>query len=1068
MIQQKPHRIEVLLFLIALVIVGAGLYFLGPSITGFVIKEFSYEDEPNLVITTSGNYTWQLKDIGDLRYVKFDGSITTYGKARVYIEDNGIRYLIFDSTRIGEEKEVKQSNETSLITGFAVKEDKKDEGKSDENKTESDEEKKKKNHKPDWIGPDEFVINGTTAVNLSKYFTDEDNDALIYSASEVEGLEVTINGEIVTIKPAKSEDFNTTITFTASDGVDSKNEVVDLIVIVKKKENRSPIWISNVDTFVIDGTTIIDLSQYFIDEDNDSLAYSSGLVDNITITINNNLVTLVPAEGFAGSASTVFTAFDGKNLTIKSVTLIAPEKIITEPINITPINHAPKWQGVDLFILNKTLTIDLSLYFVDEDNDTLSFSVSDAVDVSESISVNILTLTTTLDNFNTTITITASDGNLSASKEIKLIVPLTPAIITKTITIDLAYKSGSIFDANDNGEESINGVVDLTVENTKFNWDADKSRLCTRWEVYNVEEESLTTFCNGNADCCAFINLLPTKQNWDEIYYSTFGKDGAGHNNIVSAQVLYYDVNLSIDNVKSDVYYSEWANKSVKFYEEEIEFFDFCLETCALSGLNKSSYSLIFEIDDDAVLRIDKIKYALLVDVKNSAPILLQNFTTININKNKNTTINLSQYFSDPDGDILTYNYYKTDNITILFENDIATILPDKGIDGLRFTYFLANDSQNFIVSNVFAINISQEIFKPKVFVGKPVKWTSKILIDVSNVSSVNLTLPETASNITINILNQTIQKELPDEKIKIIEDGKIKDKELFEVEKKLEKINKKISILEEAKSKQALKVAVDEAEFSLNEIDAKLNELYNKKSEIELQLNQLLNANLITANVVAITETTINQTLPVLFINESLTRNIEIEISYETEAPIAIENEVNAYTKQIKVISETSYEDVLSYTTLNDVPQQAVKLYWLKDDAKELITDVQYIDTNSNNLIDRIEWLIPHLSNQTYEVSITVLNVQSFPTVNGNWTVAFNTTGTGNLTIFAYNGTSYAEVPDDSSTINDLEYLETRCNELVLNTTIVCANGEQMPYEVYKIKKRIAEIKKRLNELNQ
>jgi len=46
------------------------------------------------------------------------------------------------------------------------------------------------------------------------------------------------------------------------------------------------------------------------------------------------------------------------------------------------------------------------------------------------------------------------------------------------------------------------------------------------------------------------------------------------------------------------------------------------------------------------------------------------------------------------------------------------------------------------------------------------------------------------------------------------------------------------------------------------------------------------------------------------------------------------------------------------------------------------------------------IEWNVLSLSNQTYEVSITILNVQSYPTVGGNWTVRFNATGTGNLTI--------------------------------------------------------------------
>ena len=165
------------MFLIALSIVGIGLYYLSPLITGFVIKEFSYIDDLNLVVTSNGNYTWNIEN-GELKYIKLDGSITIYGKARVYIENNGIKYLIFDSTRLNE------STTNNLITGFVVKDEK------------SDKEKKKKNNKPDWIGNDEFVINGTTLVNLSQHFTDEDNDALIYSASEVDGLEIAINNEM--------------------------------------------------------------------------------------------------------------------------------------------------------------------------------------------------------------------------------------------------------------------------------------------------------------------------------------------------------------------------------------------------------------------------------------------------------------------------------------------------------------------------------------------------------------------------------------------------------------------------------------------------------------------------------------------------------------------------------------------------------------------------------------------------------------------------------------------------------------------------------------------------------
>jgi len=43
--------------------------------------------------------------------------------------------------------------------------------------------------------------------------------------------------------------------------------------------------------------------------------------------------------------------------------------------------------------------------------------------------------------------------------------------------------------------------------------------------------------------------------------------------------------------------------------------------------------------------------------------------------------------------------------------------------------------------------------------------------------------------------------------------------------------------------------------------------------------------------------------------------------------------------------------------------------VYWVKDTGKELFTEIEYLDTNNNGLIDRIEWVVPHLSAQVYEI---------------------------------------------------------------------------------------------------
>ena len=58
----------------------------------------------------------------------------------------------------------------------------------------------------------------------------------------------------------------------------------------------------------------------------------------------------------------------------------------------------------------------------------------------------------------------------------------------------------------------------------------------------------------------------------------------------------------------------------------------------------------------------------------------------------------------------------------------------------------------------------------------------------------------------------------------------------------------------------------------------------------------------------------------------------------------------------------------------------------------------------NNNGKIDYIEWNVPALSNQTYEVSIVILNPYTYLRNGENWTAAFNTTGTADLIINSVN----------------------------------------------------------------
>ena len=143
--------------------------------------------------------------------------------------------------------------------------------------------------------------------------------------------------------------------------------------------------------------------------------------------------------------------------------------------------------------------------------------------------------------------------------------------LSKTISIELEYKSSTNWDLDNNGIESNKAAIDFTVEDTKFSWDADESKLCTRWEIYSIENEQSGLICYGNKKCCNFIDLEPEMPNWNNILYIPYQKYGTSRNNKVSATVIYVDYSLDPNNLYSDIYYSELDYLYAVYLEENLE-----------------------------------------------------------------------------------------------------------------------------------------------------------------------------------------------------------------------------------------------------------------------------------------------------------------------------------------------------------------------------------------------------------------------------------------------------------------------------------------------------------------
>ncbi len=606
----------------------------------------------------------------------------------------------------------------------------------------------------------------------------------------------------------------------------------------------------------------------------------------------------------------------------------------------------------------------------------------------------------------------------------------------QSIQTILMYHDNSPYDSDNDGVESLDGVIDVTVNESIFAGEPDPSQLCTRWEIYSVEQSTATTACFGADACCNLLGIVPAWPLWNEPLYLTYNLYGATQHTIVSAQVIYFN-----DSAESqEMITGTWHNVSATFIDDTpassdtpdtpLEFTDVCSQTCALSGLtalNDSNYSLLVEVDSGKMI-LENIRYTIhTVTQTNEPPALRANISDIVLVQGGVAEINLNNYFFDTD--VLRYTFFENENLIITFDradSSLAFIAAKDNFTGVQYIFFTAHDAEFMATSNVFKVTVlpfEESIRQHAAEINKPVKWEKKIRADGRPEISVPL-LPD-GFNISLAKMEDGRQVPIAKANIKIREAGLLKDISEYESEKSMGLLAKELAHEQGKKKKDHAKISALEQEIgSLGLADKK-----PKKQDAALQSAAIQEPEVSDAS-----PELSNSTAPELIINDTFSKTSELSVSFFTEPPLSTEEEVDEFTKFVTISSDYHYGEVKAYTAIDEVPSSAIKLYWIKNGVRELFTNVTYNDTNSNGLVDYIEWIVPHLSNQTFEVSITVLDLHSYPPLYGNWTVRFNTTGTGNLTISPINGTSYAEFGiDNLGTTQDLEMIELRCDDTML-----------------------------------
>jgi surface protein len=275
-----------------------------------------------------------------------------------------------------------------------------------------------------------------------------------------------------------------------------------------------------------------------------------------------------------------------------------------------------------------------------------------------------------------------------------------------------------------------------------------------------------------------------------------------------------------------------------------------------------------------------------------------------------------------------SFTGFAVENPNEAIQNE-TLILPIKSINSVQI-------ADNFSVSTI----------QYQAVLGQPVKWNKKINPEESG--EIKLTLPRDAQNITV-------------EKIEI---------SYSESEGVLQ--NGTRPSQEESPSSEEPDILGEEVE-NLNETFSPLTGAVINKRNSRNFFQNLFGTLTGKATDEGILDTQTE-------VNFKVEENATYQVEYQTPAPYAIETETEK-GKEVKIVGPDSvhYENVLAFTKLDeklkiDDPSK-VKIYW-KEENKYLSPE-KVEDKDNNGIYDYVEWTVPHLSEQTFEIIIEISNAE-------------------------------------------------------------------------------------------
>ncbi len=547
-------------------------------------------------------------------------------------------------------------------------------------------------------------------INLNALFYDVDGDPLTYTAaSSSPHVHVFVNTSgVLNIEPQKDWYGSTELTIIAYDGIDSTSFV--------EKCNIMP---------APDLTMEEDTVAYFNASDVlplGTLGVTFSVIEgdmNIEIESDTGMIKAIPGKDWNGKAQIEINGyywtgpvlFGGFTAPISySTAYMVPFEELAE-INVAPVNDQPKvvstpsLAGVED---SEPLTIDLSKYFVDIDSG-LTYSVNVPEGLSASIDGSILSLSPEPNWFGSVnLTVTASDGEYEVSTE----VPVTIKGVDDPPVVLQTAPSEEYIDEDTVGAIDLSQVfadIDSELEYSIETADGLEGKISGSTLIllpvrdWNGDSRVTIVATDGNYTVNRTIHVHILSVDDSPIAKMSAYSVGGVEDNSISL-----DIGTFFSDVDSILTYSYTGGKHLNV---QIDQKGKATITPEKNWHGKSM--LCFTASDGTYTT--KIPVTVYISPANDMPTSTRDSIVLDAEREEALSIDLSKYFSDPDGDSLTYGYSAPPGVRVSIDGNIATIEVSCDAQPDEKVIFIASDgkSQTSIETHIISMPVESDAQNP-------------------------------------------------------------------------------------------------------------------------------------------------------------------------------------------------------------------------------------------------------------------------------------------------------------------------------------------------------------------